>query len=355
VKLRLIGAECRGRSIDRHLLFCLPVVSKRKCNLLYDRIVHGGTLSETDGVPDPQFALPSTINWMHALALLVTANRIDFDTACRFYSASARREFTPHEENTIFEQLFFALHQLAALEAFRTFPRRADVARVGIVTWYYGVYYAASAMVAAQDGSVQDDHTGTANAWDRHFAARSMAMPPFAFRLSSVLEADVKAQIAQLRDNSQFDLKSPASNARDALGACCAYLSGTAGWYRDKISDDLRSSKEFKALEVPDFRTKRAQELRNARFTKRALGFLHQAVRYRGKANYREALFLGYGSGVETLLRTYLDDLAVVLAGFLTMAGAMVSKRLGNQPWTEFVADVEKKRAFTTSPDAVWR
>ena len=316
--------------------------------------MYGGTLSDTDGVPDPQFALPSTINWMHALALLVSANGINFDAACRFYAPSQKRSFTEHEENTILEQLFFALHQLSALEAFRNVSRKADVARVGIVTWYYGIYYAASAMVAAQDRSFQDDHAPTANTWDRHFGARRMAMSPFDLRVSNLVEADVKAQIAELRDGSDFDLKSPAAATGDALGACCAYLSGTAGWYRWKISEDLRHSKEFKGLSVSDFRTKKARELRSARFSNRPIGFLHQAIRYRGKANYREALFLGYGSNVESLLRTYLDDLAVVLAGFVTMAGAMASKRLGDLLWTDFIADVEKRRAFSTSPHTVW-
>jgi hypothetical protein len=291
---------------------------------------------------------------MRALALLVAANGIDFDAARRFYSAGSKRTFTAHEENTIFEQLFFALHQLSALEAFRTLPRKADVARVGIVTWYYGVYYAASAMVAAQDGSFQEDHAGTANTWDRHFAARAIAMPPFQLRVSTLIEAEVKAQVGALRGGTVFDLKSRASTTSDALGACCAYLSGTAGWYRWKMTEDLRSSREFKALGVSDFRTKAARELRNARLSRKPIGFMHQAIRYRGKANYREALFLGYGSGVESVLASYIDDLAVVLAGFVTMAGAIASKRLGKQLWGDFIADVENNRAFSTSPREVW-
>jgi hypothetical protein len=76
--------------------------------------------------------------------------------------------------------------------------------------------------------------------------------------------------------------------------------------------------------------------------------------RYRGKANYREALFLGYGIGVERVLANYIDDLAVVLAGFVTMAGAVASKRLGWQLWSDFITDVEKKRAFSISPRKVW-
>jgi hypothetical protein len=35
--------------------------------MLYDRIIKQGTINEPGGKPDPQFALPSTVNWMHAL------------------------------------------------------------------------------------------------------------------------------------------------------------------------------------------------------------------------------------------------------------------------------------------------
>jgi hypothetical protein len=322
--------------------------------LLYKRIVETGTLTEPGGVPEPQFALPSTINWMRALALLVTHHGLNFATAYTFYTAAGRCTFGPQAENTILEQLFFALHQLAALEALRSVPRRADVARVGIVTWYYGIYYAGSAMIAAQDGSFQDDHSGTANSWDRHFAARGLAMPPFEMRLSALIEKRAKAEVAALRAGNNHDLKIVALTPADAVGACCAYLSGTAGWYRWRATEDLRHAKEFKVLGVSDFRKKAAQQLRDQRLGRKSVGFLHQAFRYRGKANYREALFLGYGSSTETLLAGYVDDLATVLSGFVSMAGAFAARRLGQPLWNDFVADVERRRAFSLSSARLW-
>src|SRR5262249_54605663 len=102
--------------------------------LLYKRIVEDGTLAEPGGAPDPQFALPSTIHWMRALALLVEDCGLDFASARTFYASTNRSSFGQLVENTVLEQLFFALHQLAALEAFRGVPRQADVARMGIVT-----------------------------------------------------------------------------------------------------------------------------------------------------------------------------------------------------------------------------
>jgi hypothetical protein len=83
---------------------------------LFDRITKEGTLSEPKGVPDPTFALPSTVNWMRALRVLVDDAAISFQTARKFYSGTGKRAFSRNEENTIFEQLLFAVHQLSALD-----------------------------------------------------------------------------------------------------------------------------------------------------------------------------------------------------------------------------------------------
>ena len=321
--------------------------------MLYRRIVEQGTLSEPQGVPDPQFALPSTINWMRALAILASNQPLDFSSARSFYASTQRRAFSTHEENTIFEQLLFAVHQVSALEALRSVPRKSDVARIGIVAWYYGIYAAASAMVTAQDGSFQEDHSGTARSWGHQIAEKGLAMHPFELRVSTLVEKETKAEITAYRNGNMSDLKSKPTSVADARGAACAYLSGCAGWYKWKTEEDIRASKEFRDLNVTDFRTKAARELRDQRLSRKAVSFLHEAIRYRGKANYREALFLGYGRSTETLLSNYIDDLAVVLTAFVAMAGAFTSKRLGSQLWSEFIDDLEKQRSFTVSPRAL--
>lgn len=321
---------------------------------LYLRITKQGTLSEPNGVPNPQFALPSTVNWMRALAILVADTGINFDSASSFYSKVDKRVFTQQEENTVFEQLLFALHQLSALEALRSVPCKSDVARVGIVSCYYGLYSAASAMVAAQDGSFQDDHTGTANAWDRQFAATNKVMLPFSLRVSTLVKASYKTEIETLKAGKSFDLTSKPSNSTEAFGACCAYLSGSASWWKWKAEENIRASRDFKDLAVDDFRKKAARELRDSRLSGKSVSFLHQAIRYRGKANYRDAVFLGYGHNAETLLKDYLDDLTTVLRGFVSMSGAFTSKRLGLKLWNEFLDDIETHRPFQISPKSVW-
>jgi len=291
---------------------------------------------------------------MHAQAILVEDKAVNFGSASSFYLSVQKRVFTQQEENTIFEQLLFAIHQLSALEALRSVPCKSDVARVGIVGWYYGIYAAASAMVAAQDGSFQDDHTATANVWDKQLAATGKVMMPFSLRVSSLVETNYKAEIAVIKGGNTYGLKIKPTNSMEAHGACCEYLSGNAKWWKWKTEENIKDSREFKALAVNDFRTKAAREFRDSRLSSKSVSFLHLAFRYRGKANYREALFLGYGHNVETLLNAYLDDLTTVLREFVAMSGAFACKRLGQKLWNEFLDDMEAHRSFQISPKSVW-
>lgn len=227
---------------------------------LYARMREHGTLTETPkDIPDAVFALPSTLNWMKALAILTTELGVDFQNARTFYQRVQRRDLAEPQLNSVFEQLLFSLNQLAALRALTAVPNKADVARVGIVTWYYGVYGAASAMIAAADGSFPETHAMTALQWDRQFANPKLAMPPFADRLSSVKKTDADAELAAPRSRGQYSLTTTPTTLEQAWGCSAEYLSGTAAWERWNQEQRVRSSPAFKALEVEDFRTKAAR------------------------------------------------------------------------------------------------
>ncbi|MCB8836173.1 hypothetical protein [Aurantimonas sp. VKM B-3413] len=322
--------------------------------MLYDRIIKQGTINEPGGKPDPQFALPSTVNWMRALRILVEDAGINFVTADAFYARQAKRSMAPLVENTILEQLFLGLHHLSALEQFQSGSRASDYARVGILAWYYGVANAASAMTAAQSGSFQEDHAGTARMWDEQIASRGLAIPPFSWRVSSLVEVTYKPEVAAYKQGSTSKLVSKPTTQTEALGAAAEYLSGSAAWYAWRAKEDLMKTPQFKSLGVTDFRKRVARELRDERLQKKSIGFVHQASRYRGKANYREALFLAYGSATETMLSGFADDMAAVLKAYLAMAGAFAKRKLGGSLWSEFVADVDAKKAFTSRAVDVW-
>ncbi|WP_244978451.1 hypothetical protein [Bradyrhizobium pachyrhizi] len=331
------------------------MVAAPKTPSLYARMQTHGTLTEAPrDVPDARFALPSTIHWMRALAILVDGLNVDFATGRTFYARVQARSMPERELNTVCEQLLFVLNQIAALRVLTSASNKADVARTAIVAWYYGVYSAASAMTAAMDGSFQDNHTETARKWQERFPANRLAMAPFADCLSSVLQATSDAELAPVRARGRHSLVNPPTTAEEAWGCCAEYLSGTADWERWNIQERVRETGSFKALGVSDFRTKAARELRDAAYDRRGISFLHQASRYRGKANYRDAIFLGYGTSVPTLLSGFIDDLLAVLRAFAAMAGAYCSLRLGKSAWTDFVDDLDRKKAISVSPRDVW-
>lgn len=322
--------------------------------MLYDRIINKGTINEPNGKPEPHFALPSTVHWMRALRVLAEDEGIDFSAATFFYGQEGKRNMNILVENTILEQLFFGLHHLSALDQFRSGARAADFARVGVLAWYYGIANAASAMIAAQCGEFKEDHAGTAQLWDKQIASRGLAMAPFSWRVSSLVERTYKTEVDTLRGRSNGKLRTRPITKGDALGAAAEYLSGSAKWYARKTEDKLKRHRDFKELGVSNFRSKDARVLRDKWLGRKTVGFVHQAIRYRGKANYREGLFLAYGSSTEAKLSGYVEDMHVVLKAFLAMAGAFACRKMGKNLWSEFVEDVNAKKAFTARADDIW-
>lgn len=179
-------------------------------------------------------------------------------------------------------------------------------------------------------------------------------MPPFADYLSSILPSTANAELGSVKARGQHHLVNTPTTAQEAWGCCAEYLSGTAGWERWNVEERVRDTAAFKALGVADFRTKAARELRDAGYARRGIAFLHQASRYRGKANYRDAIYLAYGTSVPTQLSGFVDDMLVVLMAFAAMAGAYCSLRVGKAAWTDFVDDLERKKAISISPKDVW-
>lgn len=321
---------------------------------LHKRFTEQGTLSEPDGVPEPRFALQGTVNWMRALAILVKAEGINRDSMTGIYSSVSKATLSDPAINTIFEQLLMSLHHLSGVRAMAGRDNSVDLARSAIVTWYYGIYHAASAMIAAQDGSHQDNHGETANAWDRQFAALMLIPRPFGYRVTSMVKKVVEAEIVAMRAGNSFDLNTQPTNEVQAQGACLSYLKGSVEWRVWLFEQELKR-KELKKLELTNFRTKQAQQLRDERLDGRSFGFVHQAFRYRGKANYREALFISYGNQVAPMLADFYADLAVVLEGFLAMSGAFCARRVGAKLWNEFFDDLTSNSPLSVTPSDLWR
>lgn len=323
---------------------------------LYERIRTYGTLSEKPSeVPDSKYALPSTINWVRALSILSKEVGLDFKTAQKFYTSTVKaRSMQQHEENTICEQLLFCLNQIACLRAVGQTENKADVARTAIVSWYYETYAAAQAMIAGADGTFADNHSTVAYQWDRNFPAKGLALEPFNDRMSDLTDLTIQAKLLAIRGRGKHSLSSSKPQTKeDAWGCVYEYLSGSAEWWQWKIKDQVKESKEFKALKVNSFNTKLARNVRDAVYAKKSMGFMHEAFRYRGKANYRDAIFLSYGKNVPALLSPFIKDLENVLTTFSVMAAAYSSVRM-KQYWPTFIDDLEKKKSVSISALEIW-
>ena len=324
--------------------------------VLYRRLTTDGTIGEPKGKPDPAFALPSAANWMRALRLLSVGQGLDFHAAVRFYAAAGvtPRAMSPQEENTVIEQLFLALHHLSALRALAATGQDTEFGRLGVLGWYHGSANAAAAMTAAQSGGFHEDHAKAHRSWDAAVAAPGLAMEPFGWRVPDLMGTTIAAEATALRGTSSGDLQHTPGSVADARGIAAQYLSGSAKWYAGRVEDKLLASPVFRSEGLTSFRTKAARTLRDQALAARGIGFMHQADRFRGKASYREALFLAYGSQPAVLLKGFLDDQAHVLQAFVAMAGAFAAARLGTATWAQFLDDADTRRAFALSPMAVW-
>ncbi len=323
-------------------------------SFLYQRMVKDvpgsfGTLSEPGGTPKPRFALQATVNWMRALAILVQDK--DIASMENFYREKnvTKAKLCERAVNTVFEQLLMSLHHLAALRAMASSGHSLDLSRVAIVTWYYGIYCAASAMVTAKDGSWQDNHTGTADQWDRQIAACKLIPQPFDFRLTTMLRKVAESEIDVIRNGSSFNVNSRPTNSNEAVGACASYLSGTREHREKQIGKEL-----LKKHKLSDFQKTNAKKIRDDILAKKTVGFMHQSFRYRGKANYRDALFLTYQAKTESKLHEFLTDMEHVLKFFVSAAGAYCCRRVDNANWTSFLEDLERNFSLAVKPKEVW-
>jgi hypothetical protein len=74
-----------------------------------------------------------------------------------------------------------------------------------------------------------------------------------------------------------------------------------------------------------------------------------QAFRYRGKANYRDSIFLSYGDENSEKLVKFIEDLHLVAERFLKMSTEFCKRRVEKGTWEKFVDDIKKNSRINVS------
>lgn len=300
---------------------------------------------------NPTFAALATFNWFRALALLVDDDAFSPDGLREFYADIEPRRADEEGDTHTFASAFMAYQNLSGLYTMYDAGQPSDLMRSAIVTWYYGIYHAASAMIAAQDGSVQATHAATANAWYTQIAKRGFIPTPFGFSLSTLVKKACDAELADLRGDNDFTLPRRPGTQEEAHGAYISYLSGTATSTRKTVEDRVRGGKEMRAAGLTDFRKAAAREIRDRYLDGKPVCFVHLAYRSRGKVNYRDALYLGYGDEDQRQMSQVMEDLCISLDSFFRAMCSFCSRRVEPGTWDRFADDLAAHSALSLSPD----
>ncbi len=298
--------------------------------------------------PTARFAFQGSINWIRGVSILVDSELFSDENIKSHYLHVTRRTVNEMADTRAFENILMSLHNVSALQKFKLLEENHyDVVRSAIVSWYYAIYYASKAMIAATSESDPQTHADTAKVWQNNIVSRNLVIEPFNFSISNITTKNVDEVVRNLRGSNRYDTSNSPTNSEEAIGCAFSYLKGTAKYSRWQTEERVKKSREFRNLNVDNFRTKAARELRDNKFEIGLVNFLTEAFRYRGKANYRDSIYLSYGDNREAEIKTFIEDLENIASKFLRMASIYVSKRVERDTWDEFTNDIEQNSQLT--------
>lgn len=295
--------------------------------------------------PKPRFAFQGTVNWMRGLAILVGGG-FSHQQLQQFYQRAQRRQANEQADALAYECLTMSLHNVSAIGAMGSVEDPYPIVRSAIVAWYYATYYAAKAMLAASSGTDPQTHASAGKVWQVEIVDAGLAKAPFDLNVNGVTPSNVAQVITTLRAGNPHDLNIEPTDEDMARGALYSYLKGTAEYERWRLEEMVKDSREYKRGGFSSFRSNAAKALRDAKLNPASVNYLIQAFRYRGKANYRDAIYLSYGRDDTKKLKQFVTDLSTVAGAFSLMAAHYAARRVVRNDWAEFTADLEEYARF---------
>jgi hypothetical protein len=298
-------------------------------------------ITEEDSDREPQLALQSTVNWARSLAFEIAAEhggslRQQYHSCLRRFRTNTQGGGSQLATPAIFEPLFSTLTNALSVVSHATDepgPRPWALPGV-IVSWYYSTYTAMRSMLAASGVDAPETHGGVMNSVGA--TLRSRLPHPLNMLARWQRNEEFSKELPDYPGVGSRDLTTAFSETRQcAQEMLLGYLSGTRQREVDKVKERLR-----KAHRLQDFRAKNAREIRDKALRSQVYNFMHCAFRYRGKANYRDAIYIAYGSRDLPHSDDFLRALAVSSKFAFVCALAFLTHRLGAARPREFVADV---------------
>lgn len=88
------------------------------------------------------------------------------------------------------------------------------------------------------------------------------------------------------------------------------------------------------------------KKLRDEALARRHANILTQAFRYRGKANYRDAIYLSYGADNSEIINTFVSDLSAVAKAYAFMVSHYLPRRVERGAWQQYGEDINENSMF---------
>src|SRR5690554_3989927 len=295
--------------------------------------------------PTPRFAFQGTVNWMRGLALQAEDD-YSHEALRQFYQRIQRRQPNEDGDALAFESLTMSMHNVSSIESMEQIENPYPIVRAAIIAWYYATYYAAKAMLAASSGADPQTHALTAKVWQSDIVDSGLVKKPFDLSITDITPTHVREVIGGLRNGNRHDLNTEPTDLEMAYGAIVSCLNGTAEYEQWRLEEHVKASAAYRNAGHTSFRSNAAKELRDAKLRPAQINYLVQAFRYRGKANYRDAIYLSYGWDNTERLRQFISDLGAVSCNFSLMAAHYIARRVVRADWEAYAVDIREYSQF---------
>lgn len=309
-----------------------------------------------DELRNPTFARRSTLNWMKSLRFEIESEhgssaQEQFNSCLQHFKSAYPKRLSPLETN-IFESLYSSLCSTLAIQ---TSENNADneswMQPSSIVSWYYSIYFSVQSMLSITGQSVDDNHASIYRAYASNLSDQ---MPhPLNMKATHLKNEQYQPILPKYESANSFSLTKSFPEERNAAkGMLIEYLSGTAKYYSWLTKENILKKSRFE-----NFMSKEAKQERDKKLQKK-VGFMHCAFRYRGKANYRDAIYLTYGKTSPNETKDFLRDLKIVARFLFITALALAYRSPLKDDVMLFLEDIDnnlKGLEKISSEDRFWK
>lgn len=290
----------------------------------------------------PTFALSSSLNWIKALSYEINQEHgalIERQfNSCMNLCAQIRNRGGNIPLAPIYGTLYHAItFSISLNELYHSNTYGPVMLPSAVISWYYSIYNSFKSILAAFDNRQTETHTAMIRALNGGNGFGRYLPHPFNMVATRTTGEQYHPTFPKYPNVPNVDLSITFNNTRStAQGMILSYLNGTAKWEVDKIKQRLIDDRQ-----VVNFRTRNARTIRDNRLPSE-VNFLNCAFRYRGKANYRDSMFLAYGLSDQRLNNGYIGELFNISRFTILWAIAYISKRTSRANVIAFINDVQR-------------